>query len=306
MAATLAKYILILLGFLLLGYACLGKGFAYLGISPIYIGEIVLGLGMLGVVFTGGLGQAWRSPLTKLIILYMVWGAICTVPFIKEYGLNALRDGVIWGYGSFAILAAAAILRSGSLRGTLTRYARIIPWLLLWWPLALYLQFYAPQILPVTGGNAYEPIKLIYLNSGEICVHLGGIAAFMLLGLRQIFQKTGAASWLTDSICWVAWTVSAVIVASISRAAFLSIAAALLLILLLKRFELGQRLALFIICLSVVLIAGFITGTSIDPGSWTGREINLSQIAAEYNKYIRGIFPGRFGRVTRVATKLVE
>ena len=82
------KIFLVSLGILLTGYVLLGKGFAYIGYPPIFVSEIVLFLGLLSVVYGGQLNFALRSPISWIIIIYVLWGAFCSVPYLGTFGLS--------------------------------------------------------------------------------------------------------------------------------------------------------------------------------------------------------------------------
>ena len=83
---------------LLVGYAFFGRAFAYLGVRPIFVGEVALLVGLWAFVRVCSKGAS--GPPSAFIILFMVWGALRTIPYIGTYGVDALRDGVIWGYGT--------------------------------------------------------------------------------------------------------------------------------------------------------------------------------------------------------------
>lgn len=93
---------------LLTGYWVLNKSFAYLGFGQLYVSELVLLLGAACLLLTGRYRRlSWHQsdwPLIALVLLFAVWGAARTVPFLEQYGINALRDAVLWGYGAYCIL----------------------------------------------------------------------------------------------------------------------------------------------------------------------------------------------------------
>ena len=102
----IARIYAAVLGGLLVGYMFMGRGFAHIGIGPIFIGDVVL---LLGIV-AGGIvlirSRAW-PPVTwtaALIVAFGVLGAARTLPYLSTYGLDALRDGVLWGYAAFALI----------------------------------------------------------------------------------------------------------------------------------------------------------------------------------------------------------
>ncbi len=176
---------LTLLGVLLAGYAFFGKRFAYLGVGNIYIGEIVLALGVLALYRLGpevykALYKLYTFPPVALLTLFMLWGLYRTVPFLVEYGVDALRDSVIWAYGAFAFVVAALLvsnprrfvswIKAYSLLSTI--FLVVIP---IEWVLTRY-----PGIVLV-GGIA----SFIHLKPGDVLVHLAGVAGYTLSGLLR-------------------------------------------------------------------------------------------------------------------------
>ena len=98
-ATAIPLYFGIFMLFILAGYAFFGRGFAYLGFPPLFIGELGVVLSLAALLSFNPL--LWRSPVTWLLFAFAFWCAAQTFPYIGEYGLAALRDGVIWGYGIF-------------------------------------------------------------------------------------------------------------------------------------------------------------------------------------------------------------
>ena len=102
---------LALVALLLLGYAFLNKGFAYWGIAPLYVGELVLIAGF-ATLLAGRIDSAvLRSPIIWALGLFVAWSALTALPQIGTYGLDTIRDSVIWLYAAFAVLVAGALLR---------------------------------------------------------------------------------------------------------------------------------------------------------------------------------------------------
>lgn len=179
--SRLSRIWLMILSGLLLGYVFLDKGFAYLGMPPLYVGELVLIVGLLAAVLGGGVWAAFRSPLSWLWLLFALYGLSRTIPFIGVYGVDALRDAVIWGYGVFAVLVAGFLLRSRSFESVTPTYARWIPLFLVWVPVGLVLQASMGESAPAAPGSS---VSLLTIKSGSMIVHLTGVAAFLLLGLQ--------------------------------------------------------------------------------------------------------------------------
>lgn len=229
-ADRLAQAFLTALGALLIVYLVLGKGGAYLNVGGVFIGEMVLGLGLLAAVAGGVVPLAFRTTFGWLVLAFAVCGALQTMPYVGLYGRDALRDAVVWGYGIFALLAAACLTRTGWVPRTVQAYGRFVAWFPFWvpplWAIFTYGGDAAPKV-PGTGGE----IPLIFFKSGDPAFHLTGIAAFVMLGLAErgttrTAKLLGPGTWLW----WGAWLVAFAITAATSRASLLAILIGLALI----------------------------------------------------------------------------
>lgn len=170
--------------FVLLGYALLGKGFAYLGVKPLFIGEVlmILGVGVLGGA-ARSTGYVMRRPVIWLLAVTALWGGIRTIPYISTFGVVALRDAVLWGYGIFAVIVAALLVEKPTrLRGLLQRYRQFaLLFVGVIWLIHLVAEM-VPNLIPKLPG---APVPLVYLKPGDVQVHLGGAAVFLLLGMAR-------------------------------------------------------------------------------------------------------------------------
>ena len=79
---------LIALTVLLVGYAFWGRSFAYLGYAPIYVGEIVFILGITILLFNREWLYLRRLNVVKWLILFILWGALRTIPYLSVYGTH--------------------------------------------------------------------------------------------------------------------------------------------------------------------------------------------------------------------------
>jgi hypothetical protein len=95
LGARLSRVFFAMLIVVLAGYAFLGRGFSYIGVAPLYIGEMTLAVG-LGAVFANGLRQRMGG-LQLMLLAFMGWGVLTTVPYITTAKLDALRDAAFWG-----------------------------------------------------------------------------------------------------------------------------------------------------------------------------------------------------------------
>ncbi len=249
------------LGVILLGYAFFGRGFAYIGAPPVYIGEMVLALALLaGAV---ALGRARFGPLHALILAFMVWGLVRTVPYLGTYGIDALRDAVMWGYAFFAV--AVSITVSPALFPRLAAiYRRVIPYFLLWVPIAVGLGIAFGDRLPRLPG---APVTLFEVRAGELAVQLAGIGAFLLLGFYP--RRTLVAEVATSAF----WLAGAGIVAALNRGAMAALAAASATLLFIRRSSRWTQLGL--VALMLLGVVAFVNPQVVTPGS---RAVSFDQI----------------------------
>lgn len=232
---TLPRLALGFLGLCLVGYALLGRGFAYLGVPPIYVGELALGLCLLALLLAGRLRELARSWLAWVLGAYLLVGAAATLPYWPLYGLDTLRDAVLWGYGLFALAVAALLLGQGWTLEAARRYVRFAPLFLLWTPLAVVLFEVAGSRLPRLPGAA-APIPDV--KGGDVAVHLAGIAALLLLGLPRLLRPEVRAApqrWVRQEwLWWGLWLLAAAIPLFRVRAGMLAVALAVLIVVALR------------------------------------------------------------------------
>lgn len=165
---------------LLVGYALAGRSFAELGFSFLHVGDLVLLLGMAVSLTTGAWLCVPRTSPTAWLVLLMLWCAALAIQDLPAFGIDALRDSVVWGYGLFALLLSALInaapVRLGWL---LARYQRFGMFFVVMGPLVWLLRTVWVDSLPLVPGT---DLPIFYPKPGEILVHLGGFVAFMVAG----------------------------------------------------------------------------------------------------------------------------
>jgi hypothetical protein len=182
----LGAYVL-LHGAWLAGYAFFGKGFAY-GHLPLfwtlpslYVGELLLVFAIAALVGSRRVASLCRTPLGALMILFLGWQSLCTIPYLAEYGVDALRDSVVWGYAIFAWVVAALLLRlKGFLATVLNRFIRFGRVFLILGPGVWLISTYLGDSLPRWPGTS---VTIPLIKGDEYCVHLAGILALSLQGV---------------------------------------------------------------------------------------------------------------------------
>jgi len=270
-ATFLYRWFISVLNIALIGYAFGGRGFAYLGFSPIYIDSILWLFAFIVLLLNPGWVKLLRNPITWLLLTFMTWGAIRTFVFIPTYGIDALRDGAMWGYALFALAVGYPLAKK-------TTWYLLIKWYekwffvryVIWAPLAFLTVSLFKDYIPKWPWGPGEGVPLIQLKAGDIAVHISGILSFALVVLPYFRKKLLPIKWI---IFWLFWFASFVIVASKNRGGFLSIAAVLLLLLFHINPLRWTRMALVGLALLLVF---YISGIEIDMG---GRKISITQIA---------------------------
>lgn len=164
---------------LLLGYAVVGRGVAYIGVAPIFVGEMVLMLGVIAVCMSKQRLMIPRSPALWTLILFVIWCAARTVPYVGRYGTDALRDAAIWAYGAYAIVLSTLLANDPQrLPQLLTRFRKFAWALVIVAPMLLVLQKVLKDSLPSLPGT---DANILSLKGGDVCVHLTGAFAFLTL-----------------------------------------------------------------------------------------------------------------------------
>jgi hypothetical protein len=223
-----------LLVVVLVGYALLGRTFAWIGVQPVFVGEIVLAVGLLSIIAAGWRFRLVRTPAIYLLIVFMCWGAMRTIPYLGVYGWNAMRDAVIWGYAGFALLLAPLLVRRDLVDRIPQLYARLVPWILLIGPAwAIFCTVVDLKGTVITGAKA-----------SDAAPPLAGVAAFLLAGLARPRDSSHAASHLREWVLWVALLVGIVAVGSITRGGLVAIMAAMLIVMMLQPFKVAKKLLL--------------------------------------------------------------
>ncbi len=250
---------------LLTGYAFLGKGFAYLGLPPLYVGEVILALLVLSFLVVPRSGIAGSH---ALLLAFMSWGLLCTIPYLTTYGLMALRDAVVWGYALFGLLVSLT-LTAGHVRAVVRWFSHLLPWLLCWIPFSTMLYLFFGEALPrVPSTN----VPIVVIKGGDIGVHSAALAVFVAGGL---WAAASPHSRLPESVVWALWLGSFLIVASQNRGGFVAAFASVVVAFLLRPSPRWVRLTVYAIVFALALL---VINPTIDVGRV--RPISPRQVVA--------------------------
>lgn len=210
---TFADRYLLWLSIALCGYAMAGRGFAYLGYPPLFVGEITLMLGLVALAVSANVGRVMGMGLVWLILIFMGWGAYRTIPYFGEYGIDSLRDGMTWGYASYAIIVAALIAACPQrLTVLMSRYRRFAWIVLVFGPVCWLIARFGKPVMPVWP---WANVELIEVKGGDYAVHLSGVYAWLvsvgqlsnpwvpllLLPVGLAMNITGRAATLSFILC---------------------------------------------------------------------------------------------------------
>jgi len=250
---------------LLIAYALFGKGFAYVGAGSFYVGELVLILGALAFL------ARWRQiriGMFEIVLLaFVAWGALRTVPYLNTYALDALRDAASWGYGFFALFVAAT-LRPRHVSALVDLYRRLLLPLVFWLPVAAVLTVSFGDQLPSVPGSE---IPFVSFKAGDAGVQLGGVAAFVLVGLAG---RSPAWTVTRESLFWIGWLLSAGLSSALNRGAMIAASTAVLALLFVRRGSSG----LLALAVAVLLLSSaWVLNPQVDIGA--DRKLSIQQFA---------------------------
>ncbi len=298
-----------LLGPLLVGYLMFDKAFAYLHIpgAPLYIGEMVLGVGIIAVLAaTGYLRIPMREePAFALLTLFVLWGALRSVPGVRTYGLDAVRDAALWYYGLFAFLAVAMLARAPQLiERWLTQLRTLTPWLLLWLPVAVLLTTVAEDAPAVPAST----VSILTHKTGN-----AAIAALLVLWSVVLFPEQVGRRW-RGVWCGAALLVIA-LAATQNRGGLLGTVAGSAVVLVFMRDRLRLVVRAVLACGVGLLVAILLTPALPFTGG-QGRDFSATQLIenvisldgtdAPQDSNLNGTVDGRTELWTRILDKQVN
>jgi hypothetical protein len=252
--SNISQIFLKFLGFVLIGYMIGGRGFAYFGYYPIFIGEIALFIGVLTILIYSFQKKTFLSalPLKLLILLFLSLGIIHLFIDFSKYGILALRDSVIWGYGIFAIAVYIAFKNKENYFAMIPKYyGKILPFIFIWISIFSVIYRLIPEVIPRWPSPLGQNNLMFQLKGGDIAVHLTGITSFILLGL----YKSKSNNSFKKRIFITLMGINLIRAAAGGRGAFLSMVAGILVIGLFNKSRAIVKLILIFLLLFFVFDA---------------------------------------------------
>lgn len=249
---------------LLAGYLLFNKPFATLGVAPVYVGEIVfaaaLGAGLLRwrETFLEPLRTSWGFRILAALWIFAVVRALWDA---RTYGLLALRDGAMIGYGLIAFLAPALwrhLAARGDVRGLAAHAANwLVPLGLLavlasagvlfgWWPQSFNTRVKVDFVATAAAAGAW-----ISFIAGLKWISVGGFYS-------QARRRDGVYRWVLVAfyLAFALWAWS-VVFRLPTRAVLVSIAPLALLLAASRLHSRALRIA-GAVALVGLLIAGVV------------------------------------------------
>jgi O-Antigen ligase len=191
----------------LLGYAVMGKGFAYLGFPPLYTGEIAFLIGAVVFLRSNVLVASLATLPGLLLVALLVWVLARTIPFVSEYGFDALRDSTVVMYGGFAFIVIGLLLEDARRIDTVLRYYNILvvslPAILVGFCFTVYGAEYIPSF--------FGPVGIVYQTTSAVGTHVAGTMIFVLIGYRRV-----------TFLWFLVWLATLTVVAATNRGATLA------------------------------------------------------------------------------------
>lgn len=270
---SLSGFAIFMIGVLLMGYTFLGRGFAYMGIPPLYIGEFVLILVLLTLLVSRNWLRPLVSPITWVLLAFMLWGMLRTLPYIAEYGLDALRDSAIYAYGLYALAISGLLLRKGNLDFVSKWYSKWSPWFVLWVPISIMIYRLHGEILPKWPWGPGGGVPVINPKYGDFGVHLVGVMAFLVLGLHRAYCR-GLFCKVGEWVLWGVWGTAVLVLGTLNRGSFVTVLIGMFFALFL---HFSRRWLKPVVIASVVLFGLYIVGVEVDLGG--PRKVSYEQIA---------------------------
>jgi O-Antigen ligase len=274
------RIMLVALPVVLAGYALDDRGFAYLASlpgTPLFAGEMILLLGAAFVALaTGYLRLALRNSLPMaLLLVFVAWGLLRTLPLIPLYGLDSIRDAALWYYALMAVLVATLVMAVPDLPHRWARaYVPFLVVLLLWSPVGMAL----------TGANdpaiPWDGVPLFSHKPGNIAV--AAVTAIAFLWLVPMHSLSRLARALLTALA----TVVILAVGTQNRGGLVAAFVAIALTGALMGLRCRSMAAIMVGTVLVGLVLGW--GLNVHVSGGQGRDYSVAQLVENASSITEG------------------
>ncbi len=228
------------------------------------MGEILLIIGLWQVLTSPQPLLIFLRPQAWLLVFFMLWSALQTIPYITEYGEMTLRDGALWGYGFFGLIIALILVSTPSMLPLLIdRYrffVRLFP----------FIAFAGLFVLTFFKRTLFDVTILMQMKAGDILVHLAAIITFVVCGMAG-----------KKPLLWILAIVGAVVFAgSIGRGGLLAFCFGLSILVLLRARYMNIWRAVFSFAAAILLLSMILFSLPQEESeSHFEREVSPQQLA---------------------------
>ena len=186
---------------LLCGYVFFDRAFAWIHVpgTPLFLGELVI---VIGVVVL--LGMHTQSGIVRTswcdegdASLHGMGRDPARIGALPTWGEDAIRDAAVWYYGIIAVFVIVLLISDPRrISSWLRLFGRIIPWMLVWFPIAIVLDAAFIDRFPMIPDSN---IPIVSHRTGNIAV-MAAAGTWLSLARRprqRSLQPSSAAGVLT-------------------------------------------------------------------------------------------------------------
>ena len=278
-ALRIFEYVLVAL---LAGYAFFDRAFAWIHVpgTPLFLSEMALAFGLFAVLGTHPrLGEAARrSAAFRALAAYMIWGAGLLAVSLPRWGLDAVRDSVLWYYGAVAIYVVVLVRsRPDRIRRWLRWFGLAIPALLVWGPIAVVLDAVYDDRVPLVPDSE---IPIVAHRTGNVLVLTGMAVAFLwLVDHTGVLYDRRQRNFLT------ALATAAVIFSAMrNRGGFVAVVIGLVVVLFFLRRRRSELTVVMVGAAVLLLTVGLLSDVRL--ALFGDREVSVEQLVANLESVV--------------------
>lgn len=271
---------------LLMGFVFLDRGFAWIHVpgTPLFITEIVLATGFLAAIRGLGRYVVWKNSRSVFVVVaFVVWGVIRTLPSLFEDIEMAFRDSANWFYVIAAFSLLDLLIRKPKTLGRwLAGYKRLVIPIVIIVPVVVVL---SELIDGLTVPDS--DVSFLSYKPGNALVHLFLAVAF----LWAVWRPTGSRETRWRYLVTAAGVAGILAVSTQGRGGFVAVtvAGALLLLFTNERSRLVMAVAGSLVAIALTFV---VLDPRLDVG---GRDLSAEQFADNVSSIVTGEGEGELG-----------